>query len=212
MPITATLARGDTRHRGTIAGDLGRHVDPAGKVYSILNSEGYLVDPQRVLTHPGFDQVEGQGIYTYPYNPDDTLNFVLAPARQLETTIQRTLAGSILVQQVQDDTDIVVTEIWRGGGDKLSTVAEMFRAFYEFSLRTPAIGEALTWEPRDLSEDSYQVQIVSVQLGSGDLQYREIREDLSTRDGAYLTETLTLKLKLVGGYKPPQSVVTLAGI
>lgn len=208
---TVALARGDTSHRYTISGDLGRSVSPAGWVPVVLNEEEYLEDPLRILIHPSFPQEDGQGIYTYSSNPDITRNFALGPVRKVDATPVRTLSSNILVQQPQVDEDIVITEIWTGE-DKLSTLASMARTFLEFWQKIPEIGENLIWQPRDLSEESFGVQIIRVDLGgSGDWEYQEVRENLSTREGAYLARTLTIQYKLIREVRPPKGVISLAG-
>jgi hypothetical protein len=208
---TVALARGDTKHVAVISGDAGRHVEAAGWTTPTLNAEGYLEDPLRILTHPGFEQEDGAGIYTYDFNPDFTLNFARGPIKKVDAAIQRTLSSSVLIQQPQLDEDVVITEVWTGG-DKLSTLSDMYLTFLEFWNTIPALGETLTWEPRDLSEESFAVQIVNVQLGGlADHRFDEARAVLSTTEGAYQKETLTLVLKIVRESKPPKGVITLAG-
>lgn len=208
---TVALARGDTNHKAVIAGDAGRHFEMAGWVTPILNAEGFLEDPLRVLTHPSFEQEEGLGIFTYIHNPDITRNFARGPIRKVDGAIQRTLTSSVLVQVPQLDEDIVITEIWSAEGG-LATVSDMYLTLLEFWNTLPALGEHLTWEPRDLSEETFGVQIVSVLIGStNDAQFREARVDFSTTEGAYLREVMTLQMKLVREVRPPKGVISLVG-
>jgi len=208
---TLALARGDTRHRSVIAGDSGRHFEAIGWVTPILNAEGFLEDPLRVLTHPSLDQEDGVGIYTYEFNPHETLNFARGPIRKIDANIQRTLTSSILVQQPQLDEDVVITEIWIGDSE-LSTTSDMYLTFLDFWNTLPALGESLTWEPRDMSEESFSVQIVNVQLGtSGDHKFNEVRSVLATIEGSYLKSTLMVQLKLVRDIKPPKGTISLVG-
>lgn len=208
---TVALARGDTKHKAVVSGDAGRHYEGAGWVTPVLNAEGYLEDPLRVLTHPSFEQEDGQGIFTYLSNPDVTRNFIYAPARKVDFAIQRTLSSSVLVQQPQLDEDVVITEIW-DGESKLSTLAEMARTFHEFLNTLPPVGEHLIWEPRDVTEETFAVQLVNVQLGgAGDWEYREIRDTLVSSEGAYLARTLMVQYKVVRESPPPKGVISLAG-
>lgn len=210
---TIALARGDTRHRAVITGDVGRHFELAGFVTPILNAEGYLEDPLRVLTHPSFEQEEGLGIFEYFHNPDITRNFAhaLGPIKKVDGAIQRTLSSSVLVQVPQLDEDVVITEIWAAEGG-LSTRSDMYFTLMGFWNTLPAVGEHLTWEPRDVSEESFGVQIVNVSLGNAtDHEFREVREDLSTIEGAYLREVLMLQLKIVREVRPPKGVISLVG-
>jgi hypothetical protein len=208
---TVALARGDTRHSAIIAGDGGRSMPAAGFAPLILNSEGYLEEALRRITHPSFPQEDGMGIFTYLSNPDITRNFVYQPVAKVDAAVQRTLTSSVLIQQPQLDEDVVVTEIWTGES-KASTLAEMARTFHEFWRTLPDVGENLTWEPLDISEDSYGVQIVNVQVGTQqDWEYREIRDDITTREGAYLANTLMVQYKIVRETKPPKGVISLVG-
>lgn len=200
MGHTVTLARGDTKH----------DFDPIA--LGIVNAKGFLVDPPRTLTHPTLgiltyeDPISGESM-----NPDITRNFVLAPAQKVDTAVQRTLGSSVVVQSPQFDEDVVISEIWTGGS-KLSILAELFRQFYTFWLEIPPVGEHLTWQPADLTVESYGVYIINVTLGGVDLEYFEHREDLTTRDGAYLSQTLTVQYKIVEEVIAPAGSVTLVGL
>lgn len=205
------LARGDTRHASVIAGDGGRTLATVGNVPFVLNSEGFLEEALRRLTHPSFPQEDGLGIFTYLSNPDITRNFIYQPVAKVDAAVQRTLTSSVLIQQPQLDEDVVITEIWTGES-KASTLAEMARTLLEFWRTIPAVGENLTWEPLDVTEDSFEVQIVNVQVGTQqDWEYREIRTDITTREGAYLANTLMLQLKIVRDARPPKGVISLVG-
>jgi hypothetical protein len=204
------LARGDFKNKSATTADSGRTADPVGKVYSVL-SGGYYVDPLRVVTHPSFSQVSGEGIYEYFANPDDTYNFALAPVRRIDTTIHKTLVGSVLVRQAEDLSDVVITEVWRGG-DKLSTLATMYHTLYNFWMTPPDIGEYVTWEPKDMSNETYQIEIIDVQLGGQEANYRELGATIDDRTGAYLTQTLTFKFKLARVETLSMGTITLAGI
>jgi hypothetical protein len=213
VAITRVLVRGDTKHANNLIADNGRNIDPAELILPILNAQGNYVDPQRVLSHPSFSQVEGQGILTYTYNPDETFNFILAPARGVDTAIHRTITGSIIVQQPQFDEDVIIAEVWTGTLGKLSILAEMFRTFHTYWLTIPDPGEYLTWTPADLSNESYSVEIVNVQLGDPNvIKYREVREFLDSRVDALLNETMTLSMKIVSQEVAPQGQVTLEGL
>ena len=201
MGHTVTLAKGDTKHDH----------DPVA--LGVVNAKGFLVDPPRTLTHPTL------GILTYEdpvsgehMNPDVTRNFVLAPAQKVDTTIQRTLGSSLVVQSLQFNEDVIISEIWTGSSSKLSILAELFRSFYSFWLEVPAVGEFLTWQPADLTVESYGVLMVNVALGGVDLEYREHREELATRDGAYLSQTLTVQFKIVEESIAPAGAATLVGL
>lgn len=219
MAITRALARGDTKHANTTSGDVGRNIDFSGLVLQIVNEAGNLVDPPRILTHPGFNAVEGDGILTYRHpttletvNPDTTTNFILAPAPGMETTLQKTLKGSILVQQAQDLEDVVITETWVGGS-KLSVLSSMFRTLYKFWTTVPGAGKFLVWQPQDLTVESFGVFIVDVRLGTANnIQYREYRSDLNSSAGSYQLQTLVVRYKIVREAIAPKGSIRLEGV
>lgn len=171
-----------------------------------------LVADARVMTHPSFSQIEGQGIYTYPFPPDITRNFIYQPAGRVDGVVQRTLSSNIFIQQDQLDEDIIITEIWQGGTRQLSTLAEMFRTFYAYYKTIPAIGESIGWEPRDFTTDRFLIQIVNVQLGGPDMEYKEIRTNTGQNAGAYIDRQLSVQFKLVKRTKPPIPRITLVGV
>lgn len=213
MSVLRSLARTNTRYKANLTVDAGIHQEPVWMVFQILNEEGHYVDPPRIMTHPSFVQEEGQGIYTYPYNPDDTFNFALAPTRKVDSVVHKTISSSIVVQQPEVEEDVVITEVWRGGQGRASTLAEMFRTLYDYWITIPEPGEYCTWAPADLSVDTFDIILLDVSLGdTQDIKYRELRVAQSTRDGAYLTETLTVRFKIAKPIGSPQSVITLSGI
>lgn len=170
-----------------------------------------LMDPARVMSHPSFPQREGEGIYTYPFPPDVTRNFVFHPATKLDGSVQRTLGTSVLVAQPQVDEDIIITESWLGGNRELSTLTEMFRLFWQYWTTLPAPGKTLGWEPRDRTGDRFHIQIVQVQLGGLDFEYNEVREFVDRNDGSYLDVQLTVKFKLARIARPPIPRITMEG-
>lgn len=176
-----------------------------------LHKGEILMDPARVISHPSFPQREGEGIYTYPFPPDITRNFIYHPATKVDGVVQRTLSSNILITSPQVDEDVVITEIWLGGDRRLSTLAEMFRVFHQYWTTPPAPGLALGWEPRDRTSDRFHVQIVRVQLGGLDYEYREVREIATRNEGAYLDRQLTLQFKLARVARPARPQIVLEG-
>jgi hypothetical protein len=206
------LARGDTKHPGISIGDNGFNQDFGGITLAIQNAGGFFVDPPRTLVHPTLGTLTYEDDLGQSVNPDITKNFILSPALKVDTAVQRTIGSSIVVQQPQVDADVVITETWVGGGNKASVLAEMFRAFHAFWINVPDVGETLTWQPADLSVESFGVLMVNVQLGGVDLEYREIPETFGQRDGAYLAETLTVQFKIAPETVAPLGTVTLVGL
>ena len=209
-----SLSRADSKISNHQAADNGTYIEAPNVIHFIINDEGYMSDTPRILTHPGFDAVEGEGIYTYDKNPDITKGFIYSPATIVETAVQKTLRGSIVVQQRQNDDDAIIQEIWQGGENQLSMLAEMFQVFYKFWTEIPAPGLFLVWQPADITTVSYGVLITDVQLG-GDaniLAYREHPVTVGERSGSYIFETLTVTYKVVSEYIAPRGVVTLEGL
>lgn len=211
MSVLRALALGNSKNKAWIPTDNGIHMDLSGRVYRVAVGDFFL-DPQRILRHPSFPQVEGQGVFTYDFNPDDTLNFIYSVARKVDSQVLRTIASSVLVRSVEEPADVIIQEIWTGGSGKASALASMYRTLYNFWLTTPAVGESLTWFPQDLSTESFGVEIAGLELGGVDIAYREFRERRSSTQNALLESQLTLKLKIVGESVSPKGVVTLSGI
>lgn len=187
-------------------------VENQGWIYFAPTSKGVIMtDALRVISHPGFPQVEGQGIYTYPCNPDITRNFIYHPVAKLDGVVQRTLSSNVFIMRPQVDEDIVITEIWLGGGGNVSTFAQMARVFHQYWTTMPGIGLVLGWEPRDATSDRFGVQIVRVQLGGLDFEYREVREYKQQNQNAMLDRQLTLQFKLAKKVVPPKPLITLTG-
>lgn len=212
MGIARTLARGSWKSSAITMAGFGLHAIPTGVPTMILNDEGNYVDVMRRITHPSFAAIEGEGIYTYECNPDETSNFHTAPARKVDTTVLKTISGSVLIRQIEQDEDVVITETWTGGGGKLSLPVDMFKTFWNFYVTVPDPDSYVTWEPRDISTTSFQVEIVDVSLGGVDMRYFERRPLLNSNVGAYVTETLTVKYKIVRPEALPTGAITLAGI
>lgn len=166
----------------------------------------------RVLSHPQLTQVEGEGFYTYPFNPHLTKNFIYAPTPKVDSSAVRTVGTNILVTKPQLDEDTIITEIWTGGSGELSTLTEMARVFHAYWREPLARGQTLGWQPLDHGEGRYNVRIVSVQIGGLDYEYREVREHQEQADPSYLDTQLVLQLKLENPVLPPTGEVTLEGI
>lgn len=170
-----------------------------------------LMDPARVLSHPGFPQREGEGIYTYPYPPDVTRNFIYHPATKVDGIVQRTISSNIFVGQPQLDEDVIITEVWLGGNRRLSTLSEMFRVFHQYWTTPLAPGKTMGWEPRERTSDRFAVQLIRVQLGGIDYEYNEVREHAQRNEGSYLNQQLTIQFKLARVAKPAKPQILVEG-
>lgn len=103
-------------------------------------------------------------------NPTRTLNldnFVLPhPITQPVKTL-----GSTRVVRFENGTeDVIVTEIWSASAGASMTTA-FFRLLYEYLLNArfiPGGGPSyVQWEPRDRSEETYNVELLSLTAGNG---------------------------------------------
>ena len=199
------LARAYCNNKQALSSDNGRCETSKGTIVPVLNSAGNLEDAKRVLTHPTL------GTYEYPINPDITNNFIYAPTRMMDSTINRTIGSNILVSTKQKNEDIIITERWQGGGNRLSTLSEMARQFYDFWMTELDVGESFGWEPLDVTSDRYLVSMVTVLIGGSTYEYKEARvADYESAD-SYLTKGLTIKLKMEKGTIPSTGEVTLVG-
>ena len=175
------------------------------------NDDGILVDRMRRITHPSFAATDGEGIYTYLCNPAETLNFVLTPTQKVDTVLHKTLGGTVIVRQAEVEDDVIITETWTGGSGRLSMPAAMFQKLWDFYTTIPAIGQYVQWEPRDVNDVAYDVEIVDLTLGGPDVNYFEFRPNLNSSTDAYLGQNVTLRLKIVKTQAIPTGAITLVG-
>lgn len=170
---------------------------------------------KRILTHP--DGVNFPPIVYYS-NPTRTFNLdneVLIPpaAESIETlTSQQVVRFQRVLQQV------VASEVWEASeGRDAAMPTSQFRQLYEY-LRNPPAYDPLaqtyvTWQPRDKSDLTYNVQLFALSVGGGndrlsafDVDDRrlpaspEIKNPLETMDvspDGLLTRQVTLRLAIV---------------
>lgn len=170
------------------------------------------MDPQRQIIHPKFREVRGQGVYYYDFNPDVTNNLIYAPAISVDTGTTRTVDSNVSVQNIGLSEDVEINEIWFGARDQqLSTLASMFRVFYEYWTTLPDPGDAISWWPADITTDRYDVQITDLRLGNG-IEYKEVYEKVGETAGAYVDAQLQLTLKILKKTPIPKNSVTLTGL
>ena len=212
MSSLSCLSRSYHNNHQSIPQDQGWCPHASGAYVPYKNTEGFLVDPQRQLIHPKFREVRDQGVFYYDFNPDVTRNFIYAPGVKVDGSVQKTIDSNILIQTPQVTEDVIITEIWTGNDSKLSTLASMFRVFYDYWTTLPDPGDSISWWPADITTDRYNVQIMRVQLGGSDYEYREIRSNKTEREDSYLNKQLTLQMKIVKTVPIPKNSVTLTGL
>ena len=209
-------ALGRAYHNNTQASgcDGGRCQLPMGVLVKHLHATSrHIIDGLRLIYHPAFREVENEGFYQYAYNPDVTYNFIYHPTNRVDSSPQQTVTSNVVVRNERPWEDTTITEIWLGGGNQLSTLNEMFFVFYEYWNTSTGVGEHIGWCPFDLTSDRFLVDIISVQLGGVDYQYKEVRDHITrNRADTYLTQQLTVKFKLAAPTKLPMGTITLTGI
>jgi len=126
--------------------------------------------------------------------------------------MQRTLGTNILAQQLGKEEDVLISEIWLGGGREVSTFTEMARVFHAMWTTPLSAGSLFGWEPLDVGETRYLVKIVNVIIGSPRTEYVEVREFIEQRDPSYLTQSLELILKTESPVLPPSGSIVMAGL
>lgn len=106
----------------------------------------------------------------YYRNPDRTFNFDNDVLRHPITSVTRTLSSSRTVRFEEVTEDVIVTERWEAGGG-LSMPGFMFRQLYNYLVNPPAFSAVaqtyIIWEPRDETDDTYEVEVIGLQVGSG---------------------------------------------
>lgn len=121
----------------------------------------------RRLVHP--DTANFPALIYYQ-NPTRTYNFDSDVLRHPLTALTRTLSSSKLVRFEEVTEDVVITEVWEPGGG-LSMPLFLARQLYEYVLNPPAfaaIGQTyITWEPRDETDSTWNVELIEMQVGSG---------------------------------------------
>jgi len=111
----------------------------------------------------------------YDRNPQRTVNFdndvLLKPA----VTVVKTATSTRVVRFDELEEDVIVTEIWEAAGG-LSVPGYFFRQLYEMAVNQPAFVPSapvyIQWEPRDRTDDVYNVEIVGFGLGGQAYDFR----------------------------------------
>jgi len=161
----------------------------------------------RTLTHPlsgTFPEV------TYSRNPDRTINFDQVPLFPPTSQTVRTLGTTEAFVTPNSLSDVIVTEIWEGGGNRASMTAAMFRRLYEMIINPPDVASPevfIRWAPRDRTMKVYNVILLDLRVGGspGKLDVKEIGlfdagvvDEVAT---GILDRGVELDLKLVSEYE-----------
>jgi len=102
------------------------------------------------------------------------------------------LSSRVVNRFEQTLVDMLVVETWLGGGTKTSVPASFARKLLNYWLNEPAVDTYITWEPRDISDRKYSVELVSVLPGSDarSIQLVEILERGGKYDGGEVLNAL----------------------
>ncbi len=138
----------------------------------VLVGTGPAGDPasRRRLVHP--DSASFPPL-VYVSNPDRTTNLdnVVLPAPLVTAAL--TMTSTRVTRFERRLEDVLCTEVWTVDGGKASMTAQQFRALYELFLNPPALDPVdpvyVVWEPRDRSDRSYEVELVSLSVGGSDV-------------------------------------------
>jgi hypothetical protein len=143
----------------------------------------------RRLTHPTAGTFAP---LTYYLNPTRTVNYDNDVLRSPITSVIRTLSASRVIQFAELTEDVIVQEIWEAGGG-LSMPVFMFRLLYEYLVNPPAFSASVPvyvqWEPRDRSDQVFNVQLLSLEVGGRGYSIRHWQSDGGPNDPRTPTAT-----------------------
>ena len=134
--------------------------------------------------------------YYYNLNPQQTINFNANPLTRPLYASQRSLTKTINAQFVGDVTDLEVTEIWMGGGNRIAMALSQFAMLYDFFYNVPDFTSAgyIQWQPRDISNRTFKVLITSLTVGGSE----GITLDHLVKAGTgYVHDTVEMRLRLI---------------
>lgn len=142
----------------------------------------------------------------YPSLPDVTMNFGYDRLRRIPFTVTKTLDSSAVAKFPQKGEDVIISEIWRA--EQLSTLTQLFHHFHAFWREILPVGRYIGWQPKDLTDRSYFVEILDVRLGQAD-PYPV--EELGAKRPAYMREQLSVSFKLIREAQFPAAVAVMEG-
>jgi len=151
-------------------------------------------------------------------NPSSTFNLDNEVLPHPITSTVQTLGTTKAIRFESNLDDVIVTEIWEAGRGGSSMPTSFFRLLYEYLINAALVdavdGPFIQWEPRDRTDKVYNVEILSLAVGSGrgeeQFNVRDVRESPGvalTYDGALSTlspvptglidEDVTLRMKII---------------
>ena len=160
----------------------------------------------RCIYHPGYDEP-----IEYPKNPDRTINYYRSAVRKHSITTTKTLTSNITLRDPQSFDDVVISEIWEGGGRRLSSLAEFFDTLHLFRITEPSLGRSIGWIPKDLSFQRHLIQPLSLTAGGSDVDVREMRTRTNTSMDSYLDRRIIFTFKLLRPMPLVDSLLVMEG-
>jgi hypothetical protein len=154
----------------------------------------------RRLRHPFLDPI------VYPRLPDRTFNFGFDRLRKTRSVVIKTLDSSGVAKFVEQPEDVIIREVWLA--QDLSTFTELFHGFHTYLREILPPGRFIGWQPKDLTEKSYFIEILDVQCGTPD---DFVIEELGSSRPFLMREQLTFAFKLVREIQAPAGIITMVG-
>lgn len=120
-------------------------------------------------------------------NPDRTFNLDNDVLTHPIVSVDRTLSSTRVTRFETTETDVIVTELWEGGPSRAATTTALFRQFYDYLRNSALLGptDFITWEPRDRNAFIYQVELLSLTVGSGSEDQRFDLQDFLDPGGLF---------------------------
>jgi hypothetical protein len=119
------------------------------------------------LVHPDSDTWPP---VVYYRNPDVRYNFSTDVLRHPIASVVRTASSSKLIRFEEVEEDKVITEVW-SGGRSASLPLFTIHQLYEMVVNPPELNalaqEYIVWEPRNETTDTYNVEVIGLQVGGG---------------------------------------------
>ncbi len=153
--------------------------DTEDEVITIISSPSAgTPGARRILTHPdgaNFPPV------SYDFMPTRTINLDNDVLYVPSTSVIETLGTTLPFRAERGVDDVIVTEIWTGGGKNAAMTSAFARRLYELFINTPALASPevfITWEPKDRNTYVYNVVILDLRIGgqTAKLDWNDLRD------------------------------------
>src|SRR5690606_206440 len=118
---------------------------------------------------------------------------------------------TILVSEKQRPEDADIIEIWEGGRGRTSTLETMVRVFVRFWQKVLEPGQALGWQPRQLTTHRFRVALTRVELGSPDFNFHRLRRYPYSMVDSLVDQQLTVAYRLLPESPPPEGSLVMEG-